>query len=187
MIGFISLANFKKRSKSLIGDLEKWRRPMKSLVQCVIEGAFGLALCTSIAGDSALPQAAMHPVYPGMDHQASSHQAESDSSDGVIDACSLICLSCHDGINASEARTKTEMAWELFFDYQTRSHPIGIDYEKASLRSSELRSQIFLPREIILPGGKVGCESCHNLYSTLPNFLIYSKADSALCLNCHIK
>ena len=132
-------------------------------------------------------QATTHPLYPGLDHHHSSHEVVSSSPDGAIDTCSLACLSCHDGINASETRVKTVGEWEVLFDSGKLSHPLGINYDKALSRNSGLKPSAFLPSEIILPEGKVGCESCHNLYSTMPYFLVFSNLDSALCLGCHAK
>jgi predicted CXXCH cytochrome family protein len=132
-------------------------------------------------------QATTHPLYPGLDHHHSSHEVVSSSPDGAIDTCSLACLSCHDGINASETRVKTVGEWQVSLDFDQTSHPLGIDYDKALFRNSGLKPSAFLPSEIILPEGKVGCESCHNLYSTMPYFLVVSNQGSALCLGCHAK
>jgi predicted CXXCH cytochrome family protein len=128
-----------------------------------------------------------HPVYPGIDHSHPSLQVVSNSVEGVIDTCSLICLSCHDGIGASETVIKTVGEWKMPFGFGTYSHPIGIDYATAFSRNSYLNPAHFLPSEIILPEGKVGCESCHQLQSTNPYFLALSNTDSALCFSCHIK
>jgi predicted CXXCH cytochrome family protein len=132
-------------------------------------------------------QATTHPIYSGIDHLHTSHQLVSSSVDGVLDACSLACLSCHDGINASETRVKTVGEWELPFDSGQFSHPLGVDYDKAFSRNSDLQPSAFLPSDIILPEGKVGCESCHNLYSKMPYFLVFSNMDSTLCTGCHNK
>ncbi len=134
-----------------------------------------------------IQQATTHPIYFGLDHPAPSHQVVSNSLDGVIDTCSLVCLGCHDGVNAAETRIKTVGEWEVLFDSGNLSHPLGIDYDRALSRNSGLKPAAFLPPEIILPEGKVGCESCHNLYSTMPYFLVLSNLDSALCLGCHAK
>ena len=78
-------------------------------------------------------------------------------------------------------------AWQLSFDFDKRSHPIGADYEKASSGNPALKPRALLPAEIILPEGKVGCESCHNLHSSNPHFLVFSNMNDALCLGCHNK
>lgn len=132
-------------------------------------------------------QATTHPLYPGLNHSDISHQVTSNSLDGVIDTCSLNCLGCHDGIAATETKTRTAGEWVTSSGFNNRSHPIGIDYNKARSRSSDLKPAAFLPPEIILPEGKVGCESCHNLYSAQPNYLVRSNTGSALCLECHTK
>ena len=128
-----------------------------------------------------------HPAYPGMDYLDHFHQAASDSLDGTIDACSLVCLSCHDGINAPETKVKTVGEWDVPFDFDNHCHPLGIRYDPARPGKTVLAPKASLPPEIILPEGKVGCESCHNLHSSEPHFLVFSNLDGGLCLGCHIK
>ena len=137
--------------------------------------------------NQSMRQATAHPAYSGLDHTHPAHQDVANSLDGVIDSCSLACLSCHDGISAAEKRVKTVGEWGILFDFGNLSHPLGIDYNQASSRKRDLRPAAFLPSQIVLPEGKVGCESCHNLYSTLPHFLVSSNLDSTLCLGCHAK
>jgi predicted CXXCH cytochrome family protein len=111
------------------------------------------------------------------------HPFVSDFPDGVIDPCSLICLSCHDGSNAVETGINaTEEGGS-----GKHSHPLGIDYSIALSRNTGLHPEATIPPEILFPEGKVGCESCHNLYSAVPYFLVISNFNSALCLGCHAK
>jgi len=126
-------------------------------------------------------------MHPEPDHPNHSHQSASNSLDGVIDACSLTCLSCHDGLSASEAKIKTIGEQQGSLGYDICSHPIGNRYDKASSGNPALTPRAFLPPEILLPEGKIGCESCHNLDSPAPHFLIFSNSHSKLCLECHIK
>ena len=128
-----------------------------------------------------------HPVYPGIDHQDCSHQDASSPVNGAIDACSRICLSCHDGINAPETQIKTVGAWDSPFNWDRHFHPLGVSYDSVCSGNSAFTPRTFLPAEIILPEGKVGCESCHNLHSSTPHFLVFSNLNDALCLGCHIK
>ena len=132
-------------------------------------------------------QATAHPFYSGLDHTHPAHQLEANSLDGVIDSCSLACLSCHDGVNASETRVKTAGEWDNPSDFGNLSHPLGVDYDLAASGKSALKPVALIPSQIVLPEGKVGCESCHNLHSALPHFLVSGNLDNALCFGCHAK
>lgn len=138
------------------------------------------------SGVTPLKRPARHPAYPGLDHPESSNEAPSSLPDGAIDACSLVCLSCHDGINAPETRIKTVGEWDTPYDFDKHCHPLGVIYDSAGTGKTALKPVALLPPEIILPEGKVGCESCHNLHSSNPYFLNFNRADG-LCLRCHIK
>lgn len=159
---------------------------MKMLAQTFISAFIYAALYSSIAENTQIQQTTSHPIYPGINQPPPSQHVVSGSNDGVIDTYSLLCLGCHDGINATEARIMTDEEWGGF-DISEFSHPIGIDYDKALSRNSGLIPEAFLPLDIILPEGKVGCQSCHNLNSALPYFLVFSNQGSALCLSCHIR
>jgi predicted CXXCH cytochrome family protein len=128
-----------------------------------------------------------HPNAFGLVHPKSSHGVLPTTLDGVIDKRSAECMSCHDGIIAGEAAVKTTGEQPIVIDMGDLSHPIGIDYRKASAKNSGLKPPGSLSPMIILPEGKIGCESCHNFYSNEPHFLVLSNRGSALCLECHDK
>ncbi len=132
-------------------------------------------------------QVATHPIESGIVHPDSSRQIMSDSPSGMIDSRSAACLRCHDGTVATEGGVTAVGESGVPFNMGNLSHPIGTDYDKASFRKSDLIPSNLLPPEIILPDGKVGCESCHNLYSQEPYFLVISNRRSALCYKCHSK
>lgn len=107
-----------------------------------------------------------------------------------IDGVSRGCLSCHDG-SIGSTETVTVGTWEqgipiTRFDSRD-SHPIGVDYLRASVRRRGLRPLGLLNPAIKLIDGKVGCSSCHNLFSKEPHKLVMSNSGSRLCLACHEK
>lgn len=87
-----------------------------------------------------------------------------------ITTTSIECLSCHDG-------TVTESIAE--------SHPFDVDYDAARTRSSDLRPRGALPANLVLPGGKVTCLTCHDGASTEPAKTSLPQAGSQLCFACH--
>ena len=64
-------------------------------------------------------------------------------------------------------------------------HPIGLKYDRSQRKSSNLRPRAELPTAIRLPGGVVGCGSCHSVYSGEPKKLVLPMQKSRLCLACH--
>ncbi len=99
----------------------------------------------------------------------------------MIDDLSNQCLSCHNGVTAKNVVVGLPLC--ACPEEQT-SHPIGMDYEKARLRTGKLK---VLDKTIKLFGGKVGCGSCHDPYSKNANMLVTPNTGSALCLKCHIE
>ncbi|NOT01639.1 MAG: hypothetical protein HOP29_13540 [Phycisphaerales bacterium] len=107
---------------------------------------------------------------------------------GSIDAESRRCLACHDGISAADAVGNGRARTVSFVNGQPNGdHPIGGDYRHAAHRrpDSVLRPIQLVPPRIRLPGGRVSCVSCHDLYSGAPNLLAVPIEESRLCLSCH--
>lgn len=113
-----------------------------------------------------------------------------DPSQG-IDALSKNCIGCHDG-SFSASVTVTTGVWvhgRDFLRHDKGSHPIGIDYESARLkrgRKTDLRPRSQVDPRIRFFGGKVGCGSCHDPYSTIEKRLVMSDRGSELCFSCHM-
>lgn len=105
----------------------------------------------------------------------------------ILDPISMECLSCHDGVIASDASYKIIGGDAVTYQREGLSHPIGMDYRKSAMHDRELRPVEALSPYIALYDGKVGCASCHNPYSSQHRMLTMSNAGSALCLECHIK
>ncbi len=105
----------------------------------------------------------------------------------VLDTASSSCLSCHDGVNASEAGHKWLRSAGGSLGDPGRNHPVGMPYvrRETDQRRLPLRHVMLLPREVRLPDGKVSCVSCHNLYNVERHHLSVPIEGSRLCLTCH--
>jgi len=108
----------------------------------------------------------------------------------TIDDVSSECLSCHDG-SLGRVSAIGVGQWSHDGDPEISapgSHPIGVSYEEAYMRSpKEFRPPSLLDRRITLVNGQVSCLSCHNLYADTPMKLVMSNERSRLCLSCHRK
>lgn len=110
------------------------------------------------------------------------------NSNTPIDYISIKCLSCHDGTIGKLAENTVVGSGEWQHGKSIGvSHPIGIDYRLATTLNHELRAPESLNPAIMLIEGKVGCGSCHNIFSKHPNLLVMDNRRSALCLECHLK
>lgn len=101
------------------------------------------------------------------------------SYEGSVDSLSLECMGCHD-----ETIVKGAGVWT---DRSGGSHPIGVDYMEAYRKDMKrLRHPSTLNPAIKLFNGKVGCGSCHNIYSKEKFYLTVRKdRKSSLCTSCH--
>lgn len=113
-----------------------------------------------------------------------------------VDGESASCLSCHDGTVASDvgghserrtdhsaARTTVIRAVEM---EGSNSHPIGVVYRSSGgAHGIELKSAAALDPRIRLFDQRVGCGSCHSMYSGEAKYQVFSNERSALCLSCH--
>lgn len=99
---------------------------------------------------------------------------------GSLDEITLLCLECHDMGRYYE--------WgEVRYACMSKlNHPVGVLYQK----SETLRKGTFCPvgalnKNINLFEGKIGCGTCHNIYSPMRKLLVMSNEQSKLCLSCH--
>jgi predicted CXXCH cytochrome family protein len=103
-----------------------------------------------------------------------------------IDRMSIECIECHDSYIDGVVDFLGAGSWD-HFDKKS-SHPIGVSYKKISTRqTSKYRPASMLSKEIRLFDGKIGCGTCHNIYSEEKFMLVMSNRGSMLCLECHIK
>lgn len=113
-----------------------------------------------------------------------------DNQEGGIDSFSKDCLSCHDGVRASDVSV----------DYRSRpgssrtgrlvsgkDHPIGMDYASYAAFGRGYKPASMLNTKMVLVNGKVGCLSCHDPLNSEKSHLVMSDSRSALCLTCHDK
>lgn len=100
-----------------------------------------------------------------------------------LDPYSLKCLSCH-GENGGGPLLKVDSRGIVRHGGGSGNHPIGMDYGRT--RGIGLYKRVGdLPSGVLLPGGKVGCVSCHVGYSKQHGALVMSNRRSALCMVCH--
>jgi predicted CXXCH cytochrome family protein len=98
-----------------------------------------------------------------------------------IDDETQLCLSCHDGLMASDTVAAYAFATP---GEMSPDHPIGVSM--APRMDSIVRTPSQLDGRIRLFNDRVGCQSCHSPYSNLPKLLVMSNLRSQLCLSCHL-
>ena len=124
------------------------------------------------------------------------------------DGISKICLSCHDGIVASETYGRNAHAAAYPFGKDPIStvsgnnHPISFTYDSAlamkerdlydpSTKLSGLTGSTGTISADMLFSNRMECSSCHDVHNTkaVPGtkLLVKDNAGSALCLTCHDK
>ena len=107
---------------------------------------------------------------------------------GQIDSESQTCLSCHEDVTVTipgenETRTERYNRWSRMKD-----HPIGMSYERTMANNMHGFNPLATDsEEIRLFDGKVGCGSCHSLYSRQKNYVVANSNGTTLCRQCHYK
>jgi predicted CXXCH cytochrome family protein len=103
-----------------------------------------------------------------------------------IDPMSLECIECHDSYMSGPRDSLGAGRWSHF----TRkfAHPIGISYRNATNnKARKFRAEQTLRKEVKLYNGKIGCGTCHNVYSKERAILSMNNTGGRLCTECHIK
>ncbi len=137
-------------------------------------------------GNGGSSAATMHWMAVGSAHIRNETPSSLRSAAGSLDVESQRCLSCHDGVTATESHNTARQNRSLGYAWnQSRSHPIGVAYPSRTPRSSSgsFRAPGQLPEKVRLPDGKVSCVSCHDLYDR--DRLSVPIEGSALCFTCH--
>lgn len=101
---------------------------------------------------------------------------------GELDPLSAACIGCHDGtVGVDAAYTLGPGQWM----HIRGPHPIGVDYREASGRKRNMARLRDVDGRLRLFGGKIGCGTCHDMFSTLPGKLVMRNSRSRLCRECH--
>lgn len=114
--------------------------------------------------------------------------SNSTSSNSLFLSSSKLCLSCHDGINASDVSHQGILKIEL-----SNSHPISVDYieGKSGLKNKTTKIDNWNNASYIndiLVNDKIECISCHSPHDkTYKNHLRSKNTGSKLCSTCHDK
>lgn len=103
-----------------------------------------------------------------------------------IDSVSLECIECHDSYIKVPGSSLGAGTWNHFnIEF---NHPIGVSYKNISARDiRNYKPAGMLSSEVKLFDGKIGCGTCHNIYSGENYMLVINNRNSRLCFECHIK
>jgi predicted CXXCH cytochrome family protein len=106
-----------------------------------------------------------------------------------IDAMSAECVSCHDGVAASQVtvdlRDRPSDRGSMV-NSASNDHPIGMSYNSYVAAGRGYKPMLGNTKMLFVDG-KVGCLSCHNPLNQEKGHLVMSDRNSALCLTCHNK
>lgn len=104
----------------------------------------------------------------------------------LLDRHTVECLGCHNEMMSPGFDRSGQKILEHNFHSAVGKHALGLDYYEKSRVSPQLYLQPDPNRNnFVFVGGKLGCLSCHNPFSTLPQHLNASIKDEALCNQCH--
>lgn len=142
-------------------------------------------LCSQCHTGSAMTAKSMHPTALGRAHLAA--PSRNGDSAGMLDQESRTCLSCHDGMLASDVAHSGSVG------VASDNHPVGIAYGNTLRGTGATRYKSDMPvipatsldPRLRLFNGQVGCGSCHSPYSGEKQYLAISNDRSRLCLSCH--
>lgn len=106
----------------------------------------------------------------------------------TLDRMTIGCLECHGKTLVVDSDRMGADVLERGFHGVLGQHAIGLNYHEMVLsRPGSFRKPDPKRNNIIFVGGKLGCVSCHNPYSTLPFHLNVLEKDQALCKECHVR
>lgn len=106
----------------------------------------------------------------------------------TLDRMTIACLECHGKTLIVDNDQRGEEVLERGFHGVLGKHAIGLNYHEMVLsRPGSFKKPDPKKNNIIFVGGKLGCVSCHNPFSSLPFHLNALEKDQALCKECHIR
>ncbi len=111
-----------------------------------------------------------------------------------LDSASLLCLSCHDGVVASDVYAgahgamwtdRTAAAGPVGRNRLT-NHPVGTEYPLSDPKYHSPEA-VSADGRILLKYGRMQCTTCHDPHNTNRHagMLVISNERSRLCLACH--
>jgi len=159
--------------------------------------AAGAGFCCQCHDPKSTVRRDMHAIMVGRAHlrwPQEGRKADRPPSEALagapFDPDSEICLSCHDGSVASDVghgRSGVQIGPTGRRSGLPGSHPIGVEYtgDPSGRAGPPLKPEAMLDQRIRLFDNRVGCGTCHSLYSKRTALLVMSNSRSNLCLNCH--
>lgn len=114
-------------------------------------------------------------------HLASGHLDARRAEPSSLDQYSLRCIDCHDDrLSLVNGGRRVSSTVPVFTG--AANHPIGMSYTRLTgVRG--YHPSFELPKEVLLPEGRVSCISCHAGYSQQHGALV--RPTPRLCLDCH--
>ena len=106
----------------------------------------------------------------------------------TTDSFSKDCLSCHDGVVASDRTINFKNSPGRKSQLHGRGgseHPIGMNYAAYAARDPKNYKPVAFGSKMVFVDGKVGCITCHDMLNREKGHLAKSDYRSALCLTCH--
>lgn len=106
--------------------------------------------------------------------------------DGEIDQESHTCLGCHEEVTVTVPGYNETSAEKAARWRKMKDHPIGMDYSRIAMETyTEYNYPPGNADRIRMFDGKVGCGSCHSVYSGIEKLLVVRNDRSFLCRQCH--
>ena len=104
-----------------------------------------------------------------------------------LDSFSAGCLSCHDGVTASNVRPnfRNNPGKTGVMSIISGKHPIGMDYLKYASANDNLKSLDEMSQHLTLVEGRVSCITCHDPLNTKKYSLRVVSSEADLCSACH--
>ena len=118
----------------------------------------------------------------GMSIMISGHLDARKPLAGNIDSFSIQGRSCHESLTDDLGVRITGNV--IRHNSDRGNHPVGMLYER-SISYGGYRRVAQIPKEVLLPTGKVSCISCHHGYSDNHGKLVMDNNGSKLCFACH--